>query len=645
MPSPGSRSRRRASCWAIERLETRALLATIIVTSAADTDAVGGGATLRAAIESVNAGANVGDILANGAYGTDDTIDFNIPGGFQTINVNSTGLPTVRRRVFIDGLSQPGSSPDAPMIQLDGNATSVGDSGLNFNGVVAGVIRGLDIVRFNASQNVAGIMIIGGSGNWVENNFIGINAAGTPGSPGQLRNRNGVAIQLSDGNFVYNNLISGNTEGAGVLIDGTSNNVLGNRIGTDRLGVQSAPNLDGVDINTGTGNAVQSNLISGNDDTGVLVVSADNLVTGNMIGTNTNGTRALANTHDGIDLIVTATGTLVESNVISGNGGHGIVIDGANNQIKGNKIGTDIAGLSAVPNLADGILLRIKAVNNLVSYNTIAFNGQIGVAVTGAGSVGNVITGNSMFANGALGIDLGADGVTPNQPNNPLNFPVLTQVEVGTELTLVGVSPVGATIELFIAAPDPSGFGQGKTLVTTVVEGSASDLDPSPGGFRFVVQPLLVPLPVEAIVTATSTTSAGTSEFSANATVTAAPVIPPVEPPPLVTVVALRRFGFHEQPTHIVLVFSSSLDAASAQELGHYKLTSTLGGSRRVMLHIKSATYDPASLTVTLKPKQLLPLKFRYNLKVSGVLDGLGRLVMPFEQTFGRSALAGPSRV
>jgi hypothetical protein len=664
MPSIGSRSRRRALCWAIERLEARALLATIVVTSDADTAAVGGGVTLRAAIESVNTGANVGDVVAAGTYGNDDTIDFSIPGGFAFIAVTGGGLPVITKRVFIDGLTQPGSSPTAPMIQLDGDNTSFGASGLTFSNTVGSVVRGFDITRFNASANVAGVTITGGSGNWVENDIIGINASGSVGGAGTLRNRVGVSIQSSDGNYVYNNVISGNIDGDGVMVDGTGNNVLANLIGTGSLGLQAAPNLVGVDMVSGSGNAIQSNLISGNDDTGVIVVSAGNLVTGNMIGTDTTGTRAVANAHDGVDLIVTAIGTLVESNLISGNGGHGIVVDGASNQIKGNRIGTDSAGVSALPNFANGILLRIKAINNLVSFNTIAFNGRIGVAVTGDASVGNVITGNSIFANAALGIDLGADGVTPNDPNDPdtgpndlINFPVLTQVElaVGTVLTFAGTAPPGSTIELFIADPDPSGFGQGKTyLYVSVVEGSSSDLDPAIGGFRFSIPPPAIPptsapLAVGDLVTSTATiTASGTSEFSANITVTAAPppVIPPVIPPSAepTIVVALRRFGFHAQPTELELVFSNILDPVSAQDLSHYKLSVLMGG-RRVMLHIKSATYNNATLAVTLRPQQLLPLKFRYRLVVAGVLDAAGEPVVPFTQTFGAGILAGPSRV
>ena len=66
--------------------------------------------------------------------------------------------------------------------------------------------------------------------------------------------------------------------------------------------------------------------------------------------------------------------------------------------------------------------------------NTIAFN--LGAGVEVLASNGNRIRVNSIFANTGLAIDLGGDGVTPNDPDDSddgpdglQNFPVLTHVD------------------------------------------------------------------------------------------------------------------------------------------------------------------------------------------------------------------------
>jgi hypothetical protein len=80
----------------------------------------------------------------------------------------------------------------------------------------------------------------------------------------------------------------------------------------------------------------------------------------------------------------------------------------------------------------------------------IAFNGGDGVQVATTAGVANTIRGNSIFSNGTtashLGIDLGPDGVTPNDakdpdggPNGLQNFPVITSALVtGSTKTVAG---------------------------------------------------------------------------------------------------------------------------------------------------------------------------------------------------------------
>ncbi len=82
----------------------------------------------------------------------------------------------------------------------------------------------------------------------------------------------------------------------------------------------------------------------------------------------------------------------------------------------------------------------------------------------------------------------------------------------------------------------------------------------------------------------------------------------------------VQRRGFHLARTTLVLGFDSALDPASAQNVNNYRLVGRNGRSIR----IDSATYDAASNTVVLRPRQRLMLFSRYGLTVVGTgTDGI----------------------
>src|SRR5690242_13941302 len=85
--------------------------ATILVTAKTDVVAADGVVTLREAINSINAGADVNaDVTANrtgAAYGTNDTINFNYPGGGVIPLANALGVLTITKTVAIMGFTQP----------------------------------------------------------------------------------------------------------------------------------------------------------------------------------------------------------------------------------------------------------------------------------------------------------------------------------------------------------------------------------------------------------------------------------------------------------------------------------------------------------------------------------------------------------
>jgi len=176
-------------------------------------------------------------------------------------------------------------------------------------------------------------------------------------------------------NVIIGNFINDNGE-AGIVLHGvgtTGNQILGNFIGTDLSGEVAVGNRYGVVLMNGaSGNVIggthttgacddSCNLISGNLEMGVLlqhVGTTENQILGNFIGTNISGTAAIPNNH-GIAIGVSASDTQVggtgtgEGNLISGNTNMGVWISSAEttgNQVLGNTIGTDVAGVAPLPN-------------------------------------------------------------------------------------------------------------------------------------------------------------------------------------------------------------------------------------------------------------------------------------------------------
>jgi hypothetical protein len=89
------------------------------------------------------------------------------------------------------------------------------------------------------------------------------------------------------------------------------------------------------------------------------------------------------------------------------------------------------------------------------------------------------------------------------------------------------------------------------------------------------------------------------------------------------TVVSLLRYGYHMLPTTLVLTFDQALAATTAQDAQAYRII----GPRGRTIRVRSAVYDPASLTVTLHPTERLNFHCRFELIVDGTApNGLTNL-------------------
>jgi parallel beta-helix repeat protein len=342
-----------------------------------------------------------------------------------------------------------------------------------------------------------GLELQNSHGTVVQGNFVGTDASGTTAlgnSQTGINVSNGSANTLIGGTQPgAGNVISGNTTGVSITFAPTTRTrVVGNLIGTDVSGSVDLGNYWGIYTSLGashtliggTGPAAR-NVISGNNSAGIaLSGSSDNVIQGNLIGTDASGTLAL------------------------GNGAFGGVVF----------FGDDSVGNS----------------NNVVggpepgAGNVIAFNGGHGIRMypptSGVDvSAGNSFQGNSIHSNAGLGIDLPPDGVNANDPgdadagaNTLLNAPVVTVA--GTPLG--GVTQVyfgidtqpntALTVELFHNPTcDVSGSGEGETPFGRWA------LDSGPTGVAGNVFYSSAPIPPDSWVTATATDAAGnTSEFS-----------------------------------------------------------------------------------------------------------------------------------
>ncbi len=262
-----------------------------------------------------------------------------------------------------------------------------------------------------ASAIVGGVVVIG-NGNRLEGNTIGTNADGTAAVGART-------VRIVGGsNVIKNNVISG--EGEGVQLDSAgsgSNRIEGNKIGTNAAGsaIIGQNFLNGIRVES-PNNHILNNVISGNKSRGIRLQAnaGGTVIKGNFIGTDVAGTKALANGLEGIAIHSTGTygnivigGTGAEGNVISGNGREGIHADRVLGiTVVGNRVGTNAAGTAAIPNQGSGASITTTTAT-------------IGGTSTGAGNVfsGNLGFGFTLDANNSLiqGNRFGSD-VTGTKP-------------------------------------------------------------------------------------------------------------------------------------------------------------------------------------------------------------------------------------
>jgi hypothetical protein len=316
---------------------------------------VDGQLTLREAIQQANGNAGL------------DTIAFHIPGaGAHTIQLASA-LPFITDPVVLDGATQP-RYRGKPLIDLDGTLAGNADGLV----ITAGgsTVRGLAVTNFNGN----GIVLETNGNNLIQHDYIGADPTGK-----FARSNTGDGVLIfggSSSNQLVQNVISANGRssgladghpGVGIGDNGTVQNVLtGNFIGTDATGTKAL----------------------GNGGVGVFLLNGTQ---GNRIGTDGDGVNDAA-----------------ERNIIAANAYQGIAILGAgtdDNIVAGNYIGTDATGKRALGNGNNGVWMLQGAASNRVGTNgtdrdvkgernVISGNTFSGVGLSDTGTTANLVAGN-----------------------------------------------------------------------------------------------------------------------------------------------------------------------------------------------------------------------------------------------------------
>jgi CSLREA domain-containing protein len=179
-------------------------------------------------------------------------------------------------------------------------------------------------------------------------------------------------------------------------------------------GANAGADARGLEVTSTSGDSVIRGLAVNRFSTGIAINgdSLNNRIEGNFIGAGSSGAVDKGNRSDGVLIVNSASQNVVGGttpaarNLISGNDGNGILVDGGfGNLIQGNYIGTDKSGTSKLGNTEGGVRIDGSSGNTIggtisTARNLISGNDTGAIGVGGASGVrlfsgsGNEILGN-----------------------------------------------------------------------------------------------------------------------------------------------------------------------------------------------------------------------------------------------------------
>ncbi|GEM_PF-1298290 len=364
-------------------------------------------------------------------------------GGKLVVGSNGDGISDIAERNIIAGCFYYGLNIE-------------GSNNIDVTGNYIGTDKTGTVAIPNGTQNVVYPAVsIGYQGtatsNYSENIVVGFDdtkhsAAVAANVRNVISGNNGRGIYLSSAPDIANNFRTRNITVAGnyIGVDVTGNTALANGRGVAAgAGVATGAGVallyvTNCRIGTNSNNdddALERNVISGNNNGSgayfagnATTENSNNIIAGNYIGVGANGTTALGNGYAGVYF-------------------------GPNGNINNNRVGSNDDGTN------DAVEANIIANNGINSSATV----KGGIIMISGNSIRNRFSRNIFYNNTGLPIDLGNDGVTPNDgatttgnPNILLDYPVITRYTINsaTQLSVSGYvsicsgneSTAGATI-------------------------------------------------------------------------------------------------------------------------------------------------------------------------------------------------------
>ncbi|MGN6646219.1 MAG: right-handed parallel beta-helix repeat-containing protein, partial [Cytophaga sp.] len=338
-----------------------------------------------------------------------DVIKFSIVGTGPFTIKPITQLPTLTDSVVIDGFTQSGVNVFDVIIDgtnistLNGlvvgsDLANVKISGLKFSNFTKAIVLStntqnilVERSQFTNNSNTAVELNYGSTKNIVRNNFIDKGAAGIHFVTG------------SKYNIIQQNTITNAKNG--IALDGASYNKLQSNLIFTSSG-------DGILINSqSTFNSIVANTVGSSNNNGILIAQNcnSNSLDSNYIGINVSG-NVVSNLESGIYISPNTRYTSITANTIGANTLHGIFVEGKNNLIRNNYIGTNVAG-NAKPNGVHGIYSTADSLK--ITGNTIKANSQYGVYIKASSAtiLANTVTNN---ISGGIYIDGSKDRISKN---------------------------------------------------------------------------------------------------------------------------------------------------------------------------------------------------------------------------------------